>query len=55
MNIASSQERCAAFLDEIDRESAAEKYMFAEMEESEQDLEKPARRLGEDPGAGLFP
>jgi len=38
-------ERCAAFLDEISRETAAEKHTFAEMEESEQDLEKLARRL----------
>jgi hypothetical protein len=38
-------ERCAAFLNEINRESAAEKYTFAEMEESEQDLKKLARWL----------
>jgi hypothetical protein len=36
-------ERCAAFLDEISRESAAEKYTFAEMEESEQARTKLAR------------
>jgi hypothetical protein len=36
-------ERCAAFLSEINRESTAEKWPFAEMEESEQDLRKLAR------------
>jgi hypothetical protein len=39
-------EPCAAFLNEIDQESAAEKYTFAEMVESEQDLKKVARWLG---------
>lgn len=38
-------ERCAALLDEIDKETKAEKYTFAEMEEGEQDLEKLARWL----------
>lgn len=36
-------ERGAALVDEIARESRAGKYTFAEMEESEQDLEKLAR------------
>jgi hypothetical protein len=36
-------ERCAAFLDGISREFAAEKCTFAEMEESEQDGTKLAR------------
>ena len=35
-------ERCAALLDELGREGKAGKYTFAEMEESDQDLEKLA-------------
>jgi hypothetical protein len=38
-------ERCAALLDEITREGTAGKHTFAELEESEQDLEKLARWL----------
>lgn len=48
-------ERCAAFLDEINRESGAEKYTFAEMEESEQDLAKLARWLTKIQGRDFFP
>jgi len=48
-------ERCAAFLDEINRESAAEKYTFAEMEESEQDLKKLARWLTKIQARDFFP
>ena len=36
-------ERCGAFLDEINRESAAEKYTFAEMETASRDLKKLTR------------
>lgn len=38
-------ERCTALLDEIRKEAKAGKYTFAEMEESEQDLEKLVRWL----------
>jgi len=48
-------ERCAAFLDEINRESAAQKYTFAEMEESEQDLKKLARWLAKIQARDFFP
>jgi hypothetical protein len=48
-------ERCGAFLDEIDRESSAGKYTFAEMEESEQDLEKLARWLVKIQARDFFP
>ncbi|HXC80582.1 MAG TPA: Chromate resistance protein ChrB [Trebonia sp.] len=48
-------ERCAAFLDEINRESAAGKYTFAEMEESEQDLKKLARWLAKIQARDFFP
>jgi ChrB-like protein len=48
-------ERCAAFLSEINRESAAEKYTFAEMEESEQDLKKLARWLAKIQARDFFP
>ncbi len=48
-------ERCAAFLSEINRESAAEKYTFAEMEESEQDLKKLARWLAKIHARDFFP
>lgn len=37
------EERCAAFLDEIGKESGAGKFTFAELEESEQDLGKLVR------------
>ena len=48
-------ERCAAFLNEINRESAAEKFTFAEMEESEQDLKKLARWLPKIQARDFFP
>ena len=48
-------ERCAAFIDEINRESAVEKYTFAEMEESEQDLKKLARWLAKIRARDFFP
>jgi len=48
-------ERCTAFLDEINRESNAGKYTFAEMEESEQDLEKLARWLAKIEARDFFP
>ncbi|HTX25594.1 MAG TPA: Chromate resistance protein ChrB [Streptosporangiaceae bacterium] len=48
-------ERCTAFLDEISRESAAGKYTFAEMEESEQDLKKLARWLTKIQARDFFP
>jgi hypothetical protein len=48
-------ERCAAFLNEINRESTAEKYTFAEMEESEQDLKKLARWLAKIRARDFFP
>jgi hypothetical protein len=48
-------ERCAAFLDEIDKESGAGKYTFAEMEEGEQDLEKLARWLAKIHERDFFP
>jgi Protein ChrB, N-terminal len=48
-------ERCTAFLNEINRESTAEKYTFAEMEESEQDLKKLARWLAKIQARDFFP
>src|SRR5580698_10293199 len=48
-------ERCAALLDEIGKETRAEKYTFAEMEEGEQDLEKLARWLTEIHARDFFP
>jgi uncharacterized protein YdbL (DUF1318 family) len=48
-------ERCTAFLNEINRESTAEKYTFAEMEEGEQDLKKLARWLGKIQARDFFP
>jgi hypothetical protein len=48
-------ERCIAFLNEINRESTAEKYTFAEMEEGEQDLKKLARWLGKIQARDFFP
>ena len=48
-------ERCNAFLNEINRESNAGKYTFAEMEESEQDLEKLARWLAKIQARDFFP
>ncbi len=48
-------ERCTALLDEIGKEASAEKYTFAEMEESEQDLEKLARWLAKIQERDFFP
>ena len=48
-------ERCTALLDEIGRETGVEKYTFAEMEESEQDLEKLARWLEKIQERDFFP
>jgi hypothetical protein len=48
-------ERCTALLDEIGKETKAEKYTFAEMEEGEQDLEKLARWLTEIHARDFFP
>jgi ChrB-like protein len=48
-------ERCAALLDEIGKETSAEKYTFAEMEETEQDLEKLVRWLAKIQARDFFP
>jgi hypothetical protein len=48
-------ERCAALLDEIGKEGKAGKYTFAELEESEQDLEKLARWLAKIQARDFFP
>jgi hypothetical protein len=48
-------ERCSALLDEIGKERGAGKYTFAEMEESEQDLEKLARWLAKIQARDFFP
>jgi hypothetical protein len=48
-------ERCAAFLDEISKETRAGKFTFAEMEEGEQDLEKLARWLTKIVARDYFP
>jgi hypothetical protein len=48
-------ERCAALMDEIGKEDRAGKYTFAELEESEQDLEKLARWLGKIQARDFFP
>ena len=48
-------ERCTALLAEIGRETKAEKYTFAEMEESEQDLEKLTRWLAKIQARDFFP
>jgi uncharacterized protein YdbL (DUF1318 family) len=48
-------ERSAAFLTEIDKETRAGKFTFAEMEESEQDLEKLARWLTKIQARDFFP
>ena len=48
-------ERCTALLDEIGKEDKAGKYTFAEMEESEQDLEKLARWLAKIQARDFFP
>lgn len=48
-------ERCDAFTAEIERESAAQKYTFAEMEECEQDLKKLTRWLAKIQARDFFP
>jgi hypothetical protein len=48
-------ERCAAFLDEIGKETSARKFTFAELEEGEQDLEKLARWLAKVQARDFFP
>jgi hypothetical protein len=48
-------ERCAAFLDEIGKETGAEKFTFAELEEGEQELEKLARWLAKIQARDFFP
>ena len=48
-------ERCAALLDEIGKEGEAGKYTFAELEESEQDLEKLVRWLAKIQARDFFP
>ncbi len=48
-------ERCNALLEEIGREGKAGKYTFAEMEESEQDLEKLVRWLAKIAARDFFP
>jgi hypothetical protein len=48
-------ERCTALLDEIGKETKAQKYTFAEMEESEQDLEKLTRWLTKIQARDFFP
>ena len=48
-------ERCVALLDEMGREARAGKYTFAEMEESEQDLEKLTRWLAKIAARDFFP
>jgi len=48
-------ERCTALLEEINRETGAGKYTFAEMEEDEQDLEKLVRWLAKIQARDFFP
>jgi hypothetical protein len=48
-------ERCTALLDEMGKEGKAGKYTFAEMEESEQDLDKLARWLAKIQARDFFP
>ena len=48
-------ERCLAFLDEIAKETRAQKYTFAELEESEQDLGKLTRWLAKIGARDFFP
>jgi hypothetical protein len=48
-------ERCTALLDEIGKETGAGKFTYAEMEESEQDLEKLARWLAKIQARDFFP
>lgn len=48
-------ERCTAFLNEIGKEGRAGKFIFAELEESEQDLEKLTRWLPKIQARDFFP
>jgi hypothetical protein len=48
-------ERCSALLEEIAREAQGGKHTFAELEESEQDLEKLARWLAKIQERDFFP
>lgn len=48
-------ERCTALLDEIDKESGAGKYTFAEMDENEHELEKLVRWLAQIQARDFFP
>lgn len=48
-------ERCGAFLAEIGKETRAGKFIFAELEESEQDLEKLVRWLAKIWARDFFP
>jgi hypothetical protein len=48
-------ERCEALLAELGKETRAEKYTFAELEESEQDLEKLAHWLVKIQARDFFP
>jgi Protein ChrB, N-terminal len=48
-------ERCAALLAELGKEGKAGKYTFAELEESEQDLEKLVRWLAKIQARDFFP
>jgi len=48
-------ERCTAFLDEIAKETSAGKFIFAEMEEAEQDVEKLTRWLAKIQARDFFP
>jgi hypothetical protein len=48
-------ERCTAFLGEIGKETRAGKFIFAEMEEGEQELEKLSRWLAKIQARDFFP
>ena len=48
-------ERCTAFLAELRKETQAGKFIFAELEEGEQDLEKLVRWLGKIQRRDFFP
>jgi hypothetical protein len=48
-------ERCTAFLGEVAKETRAEKFVFAELEEAEQDLEKLTRWLAKIKARDFFP
>jgi hypothetical protein len=48
-------ERCTAFLDEVAKETRAGKFIFAEMEEAEHDLEKLTRWLAKIQARDFFP